>query len=65
MLQKVKCNLCGWDKYRVLYKAKGSYRGALDSYTITDESIAIFGRIVQCHRCGLIYVNPRFDLTDR
>ncbi|MFH1201938.1 MAG: methyltransferase domain-containing protein [Candidatus Omnitrophota bacterium] len=58
-MREVKCNLCGFNKYQVLFRAKGAYKGGISSYTITDDSVGKHGRIVKCHRCGLVYVNPR------
>lgn len=61
MVEPVKCNLCGSDKYSVIYK---TYDGDISdiepaSYTITDNKRDIVVRIVKCAVCGLIYVNPR------
>ena len=56
----VKCDLCGSDKYEVLFK---TYSGDLsvgeDSVELTDRSTKIPIRIVKCRNCGLVYANPR------
>jgi len=64
MLKQVKCNLCGSDKYSVVYK---TYAGdistiEMDSYTVTENSQNIPLRIVKCSKCALIYANPRPSL---
>ena len=56
----MKCNLCGCDKYKVLYK---TYQGDIldmqkEAYTITDSACGRPLRIVKCLECGLIYANP-------
>lgn len=61
MLKQVKCNLCGSDRYSVVYKM---YAGdistiQMDSYTITKNRQNFPLRIVKCSQCGLIYANPR------
>lgn len=61
MLKPVKCNLCGSDKYSVVYR---TYAGdistiEMDSYTITENRQNVPLRIVKCSKCGLIYANPR------
>jgi len=60
MLKPIKCNLCGSDKYSVVYN---TYKGDIstiepDSYTITHNSRDISIRLVKCGKCGLIYANP-------
>jgi len=56
----MRCNLCGGNKYKVLYK---TYRGDIldlgqESYTITNNNSGLRIRIVKCLDCGLIYANP-------
>lgn len=55
-LKYVKCNLCGSDHYRVIYK----YRGipALGRFKASGNEVSK-DRIVECKKCGLVYVNPR------
>lgn len=57
MLIETRCNLCGSNKYSVLYKTTS--KDIPESYKITDHRIDLFLRIVRCHRCGLVYTNPR------
>lgn len=62
MLKEVKCNLCGADDFKVVYK---TYSGTADraglakDYKITDHSVRTPTRVVKCKKCGLIYTNPR------
>jgi 2-polyprenyl-3-methyl-5-hydroxy-6-metoxy-1,4-benzoquinol methylase len=48
-MELVSCILCGSDKSKDILKAR-DYR-----FQITDKEF----NVVQCQRCGLIYVNPR------
>lgn len=59
MLKEVKCNLCGKDHYRVLFKSKDRGDSSDDKYLITEAFLKMPERIVQCLGCGLIYANPR------
>ncbi|MCX5667387.1 MAG: methyltransferase domain-containing protein [Candidatus Omnitrophica bacterium] len=61
MIESTKCNLCGSDKYSVVYK---TYDGDISDtepafYAITNNSRDVAIRIVKCTICGLIYANPR------
>jgi len=62
MLKEVRCNLCGEDNFKVVYK---TYSGAIDKadvvkdYKITEHSAKTLTRVVRCKKCGLIYTNPR------
>lgn len=47
-MEKVKCNLCGSDDYRLIYKMP-------DTFYFKDE----WFNIVECNDCGLGYINPR------
>jgi len=47
-MEHVDCHLCGVDDARVLFR-KG------DKLGITDDEF----QVVECRRCGLVYVNPR------
>jgi SAM-dependent methyltransferase len=47
-MESVKCNLCGADDASALFRKK-------DKLKISGEE---FG-VVQCRRCGLLYLNPR------
>jgi 2-polyprenyl-3-methyl-5-hydroxy-6-metoxy-1,4-benzoquinol methylase len=50
----VRCNLCGADDAKLLYRAP-----------VKPQREGVYNRdlwdVVQCRRCGLIYVNPRID----
>lgn len=57
-LEKVACNLCGADRYRVLYDRPYALDSMSDCAATTDE-FARYGRVVRCLECGLVYTNPR------
>ncbi|MFA6078279.1 MAG: methyltransferase domain-containing protein [Candidatus Omnitrophota bacterium] len=61
MQKQIKCNLCGSNKYSVVYKTYSGDISTLDeiSYTITDNKRGTPLRLVKCAKCGLIYANPR------
>lgn len=60
MLKKIRCNVCGADDYRIVYKIHPEDTGpGTDGYKITDAKRGIPLRIVKCQKCGLIYANPR------
>lgn len=47
-MEHVDCNLCGLDDSKVLFQKR-------DKLGITDDEF----QVVECRRCGLLYVNPR------
>jgi SAM-dependent methyltransferase len=47
-MEHVNCHLCGLDDTKVLFRKK-------DKLGITDDEF----HVVECRRCGLLYVNPR------
>lgn len=60
MVEFNNCNLCGCEKYSVLYKTySGDIVADPESYKITEHSSSEPVRIVKCNACGLIYANPR------
>ncbi len=60
MWNSVKCDLCGSDKYAVMYKTySGDYVFEVEKYKITDHKSSVPIRLVRCLKCGLIYANPR------
>lgn len=60
MLEYVRCNLCGADRYSVVYKTyTGDISALEEGYKITDHSVNAPLRIVKCRFCGLVYANPR------
>lgn len=60
MLKEVKCNMCGKEHYRVLYKSKVDSQSKDElKYLITETFLTMPERIVRCLGCGLIYMNPR------
>ncbi|MFH1846509.1 MAG: methyltransferase domain-containing protein [Candidatus Omnitrophota bacterium] len=63
MLEKVKCNLCGSDRYIVVYKTYiGDITASADDYRITEHLPDLRVRLVRCLKCGLIYTNPRISM---
>ena len=47
-MEYVNCNLCGLDETQVLFRKK-------DKFGISQDEF----HVVECQRCGLLYVNPR------
>jgi SAM-dependent methyltransferase len=47
-MESVRCNLCGADDGPVLFRKK-------DKFRISEEEFSV----VECSRCGLLYLNPR------
>ena len=62
-MKETRCNLCGSNYYRVVYKIKGKASSdAKPEYKITEDKADLSAiRIVRCLRCGLVYVNPQED----
>ncbi|MFH0839263.1 MAG: methyltransferase domain-containing protein [Candidatus Omnitrophota bacterium] len=61
----VKCNVCGVDHYKVVYKLKKKKEESCrKSYLITQSAIPAPEQIVQCLKCSLVYVNPQRDPKD-
>ncbi len=64
-MHEVTCNLCGSRYYKVAYKVSDPSGVAQvnqmpDDYRITEERVGGLSlRIVQCMKCGLVYVNPQ------
>ena len=52
-MEYVNCNLCGLDETRVLFRKK-------DKFDISQDEF----HVVECQRCGLLYVNPRPTLEE-
>jgi 2-polyprenyl-3-methyl-5-hydroxy-6-metoxy-1,4-benzoquinol methylase len=60
VLKLIKCNLCGCEKYSILYKTySGDIINELEAYKITEHNSCEPVRVVKCNACGLIYANPR------
>ncbi len=47
-MEEIVCNVCQSDDYAILYEGRDRLHGLGGSF-----------RLVQCQRCGLIYLNPR------
>lgn len=62
MLEYIKCNLCGTDDYKVLYKPSKE----IDPKNKFSTTGGIMGtdQIVKCKECGLIYTNPRHSVDE-
>ena len=52
-MEYVNCNLCGLNETQVLFRKK-------DKFGISQDEF----RVVECQRCGLLYVNPRPTLEE-
>ena len=61
----VKCELCGADQTRVVYEIEGKSSRVLNvlvnGHEVKLDKTAL---VVQCQRCGLVYVNPRIHLEN-
>lgn len=55
IIGKENCNLCGGNKFIVVYAKKGLPG---DTYKITDNSYGIHHQIVRCLNCNLIFACP-------
>lgn len=65
-LQEVRCNVCGSENYRILYKASlpaADFRDGPLNFGISSASIG-HPQIVSCNGCGLMYANPRETVRD-
>jgi uncharacterized Zn finger protein len=47
-MEYVDCNICGLDDTQVLFRKR-------DKFLIADDEF----QVVECRRCGLLYVNPK------
>ena len=62
----VVCNLCGSNVYKILFTStisEDDLKHSYAQYSISQKSPG-YGQIVQCKRCGLVYVNPREKYRD-
>lgn len=56
----VPCGLCGAEEARVLYTgSSGERTWDIDDIVASSDRYGIFGTIVKCRRCGLVYADPR------
>lgn len=60
MPQEIRCNICGCDRYKVLYKS-GNAAQRKDRYLITEARLDIPQEIIKCVDCGLIYARQSFS----
>lgn len=60
-LEEVSCNLCGSNRFKVLYHRPYDLDsvGEMARYAATTDEFQRYGRIVRCLRCGFVYTNPR------
>jgi len=58
MMEKVPCNLCGRDNYRVMYKPETEVYNPEEIFSASG-GVRGTQTIVKCNNCGLVYVNPR------
>lgn len=63
-LEYVPCNLCGSNDARVIYPARYDLERVpeLTSKFKSSGDERLIDRVVQCHACGLRYVNPRLNI---
>ena len=61
-LEEVDCNLCGSGNYRIIYRSTYSTRDfskkRIKSFAYASSDNAR-GNIVECRKCGLVYMTPR------
>lgn len=60
--EEVKCNLCGKNNYKIIYKDK--YTDSVTKKDLLEEfkaavDVGTIEQVVKCKNCGLIYNNPR------
>ena len=63
-MEHVRCNLCGADDAQVCYPSTIVVDGGRDlsdwhAFRCTHSGYGRHHTIVQCHRCGLVYTDPR------
>ena len=64
MFENVNCNLCGSDKFRVVYPSH-LVSDTIDAKQMTvSYNIKEYCQIVRCTECGFVYANPR-DKQDK
>ena len=60
----VKCCICGVDDAVVLYESTNvkskTHQELINEFRSSGDEF-LFDRVVRCNRCGLVYVNPRFN----
>lgn len=52
---KHKCELCGNNSFKIIYKKRGVQK---KEYFITDDSYGVHAQIVQCLKCKLVFAYP-------
>jgi SAM-dependent methyltransferase len=65
-MNTVKCNLCGYDNFKVVYDIAGKDSdGQRQVYKITAPgNLQNNLRLVRCLRCGLVYANPTSSIEE-
>ncbi len=61
LFERVACNLCGSEDFKVLYKNNLNIDDHADvrNFVCTNSNFSRHGQIVKCGKCGLVYTNPR------
>lgn len=61
-LEYVACNLCGSSRSKVRFQsADGWPDGGSEDYVATTDKFGVYGTILQCRDCGLVYTSPRLQ----
>ncbi|MGB3714963.1 MAG: class I SAM-dependent methyltransferase [Candidatus Promineifilaceae bacterium] len=62
-MRSVTCNLCGGDDWSVRFPATDQSDGRLEvaAFRCTHAGYGSHAQIVQCHICGFVYSNPRWE----
>ncbi len=66
-MEHVRCNLCGADDAIVCYPCtirENPNAREWSAFACTNSGYGRHHTIVQCRRCGLVYMNPRLDCHD-
>ncbi len=61
LFEHVRCNLCGADDFAVRFAStlEEDEKGNWQAYACTNGGYGYHTPIVQCNRCGLVYMTPR------
>ncbi|MBW2992609.1 hypothetical protein KY345_05320, partial [Candidatus Woesearchaeota archaeon] len=60
-MEHVKCEVCGSDDFKIIYKPKykeETQKDLIEKYRSSGDETLI-DQVVRCNKCGFIYINPR------
>ncbi|MFH1780351.1 MAG: class I SAM-dependent methyltransferase [Candidatus Micrarchaeota archaeon] len=64
VFKNVKCNLCGADDYKVIFKAKPTDEVEMDKVFSASGHDFLKEQVVKCKKCGFVYINPQIKGDD-